>query len=130
MKKYLIISVSLLCLIFQSSFAQKSKVQIENERWLREFKKSERNWESTDIKTLLENKLDESKASKAESEKWIIGKLISYIPNEYTTEGLGYWDPVYNKTAHHYYTYTIVSKRINFENEYLNLSYSFKITSN
>lgn len=129
MKKYLIISASLLCLTHQSSFAQKSKVQIENERWLREFKKSERNWESADIKNLLESKLDESKALKSETEKWIIGKLNSYIPNEYTTEGLGYWDPVYNRTAHHYYTYNILSKRISFDNQYLTLSYSFKITS-
>jgi hypothetical protein len=124
------ISLLILVLILNHNylFSQKTQKQIQVEKYLQKYKESESNWETSDIKSLLENKLDHSKASKSETQKWIIDKLNLYVKKEWIVKGEDHWDPVFSRTTNDYTTYTVLSKEISFDNEYLIISYKFKIT--
>lgn len=124
------ISLLILVLILNQNylFSQKTQKQIAIEKYIQKDNESESNWRSSDIKRLLENKLDHSKASKSETQKWIIDKLNLYIKKEWIEKGMDYWDPVLSRTTNDYTTYTVLSKQISFDNEYLIISYKFKIT--
>lgn len=112
-------------------YSQKTTKQIENEKWLKNYSKSEGFWKTSNIKGLLEEKLDESKASKSETQKWIVDKLSSYIVKNYETKGrFKYNNPIDESPMYEYESYSMLSKQIYFEQNYLILHFSYKVTSN
>ena len=112
--------------VTSSVYSQKTAIQIENERWQRERNNSESHWKNARVKDLLEQKLDLSKISKVETQKWIIEKLNAYSKVKYTTKGMGYWDPITNGTKYMYHDYEVLSKEIYFSDKYLVLKFNYK----
>lgn len=127
MFKFLLV---LMCALLTSSvYSQKTAIQIENERWQRERDNSESHWKDARVRELLEDKLDLSKISKVETQKWIIEKLNAYTKVKYTSKGMGYWDPITNGTKYIYTDYEVLSKQIYFSDKYLIFKFDYKKTS-
>ena len=124
MRIFIIIS-SILILNIVSGQTKRTLTATQKKEYL-----EQSNWEVLDFKSLLENNVDKSTASKEETQKWIAEKLSLYTVSTFTLKGrFMYNDPINNQPLYEIDTYSVLSKDIRFEKKYLIIQLQYKITT-